>query len=651
MSRILWSGCYPSAFMCGIAGIIHESNQLPLTQRISVALDALRTRGPDDNGTLFFDQRASITPAEQAIGVLGSRRLAILDTSSAGHQPMTSADGSVSVVFNGEIFNYVELRDELRALGHSFRSQSDTEVILAAFRQWGVSCIRRFTGMFAFGLLNHARRELFLARDPFGIKPLYYATAKGQFAFASQISALLGLFDLPRRPNTDRLHEFLVAGWVDHGDETLFSDIHQLAPGHTAQLSLDTPHEVRIRRSWEIPQSSERKISFEDAADEFRSIFLKSVKLHLRSDVPVACALSGGLDSSSIVSSIRHTQGKDYPLHTFTFVASSGGKDLEWSEEPWADLVGKHTNATMHKVHASLDSLRDEFEGFLLNQDSPVWSPVVWTQQQIFKAAHEEGFKAMLSGQGSDEVLAGYNRHIAARAASLLKGGRLVAAKRLIENASQLPGVTKMTFTRSALVDTAPAWLRNLKGRISLNITPWMNAGWFESHSDWHPHFERGTDVLKSVLRDDLKRSPLPALLRYEDRNSMAYSIDNRLPYLTPEIVEFVFALPQKYLVSDSAECKSLLRYAMRDIVPAQTLARKDKQGFPVPVVEWLQQLRPWAEQWLGEAAKLPIFSAPVLRQTSARFFSQSQPSVAEAFLMWRWIFTAGWVKVFRVEF
>ena len=636
--------------MCGIAGAIHESNRLPLTGRISAALHALETRGPDDQGTLFFDRSGAETPAEQSFGVLGSRRLAVLDTSAAGHQPMTSADRNLAIVYNGEVFNYVELRTELKGLGHRFLSTSDTEVILAAYQQWGEACVTKFTGMFAFAILDREKQQLLLARDPFGIKPLYYSTAYG-FAFASQISALFELADISRKTNPHKLHEFLVAGWADHGDETLFEFVQQLPPGYTLTLSLNDPTKPAIRQYWQVPQKvAPRNISFGDATEEFECIFLNSVNVHLRSDVPLACALSGGLDSSSIVSAVRHLQGPDYPLHTFTFVASSGGKDLEWSEEPWADLVGKHTNATMHKVHASLNSLQDEFESFLRNQDSPVWSPVVWTQQQIFKAAHEQGFKAMLSGQGSDEVLAGYNRHIAARVASLIKHGRFGAAKRLVENASRLPGVSKRSFTRAALVEASPVWLRNFKGRSSANLAPWMNRDWFQS-SEWHPQFERGSDVLKSVLREDIRRTPLPALLRYEDRNSMAYSIDNRLPYLTAELVEFVFSLPEEYLVSDSAECKSLLRQAMRGIVPAETLARKDKQGFPVPVVEWLQQMRPWTEQWIAEAAKLPIFNSAVLRQTTSRFFSQSQPSVSDAFLIWRWIFTAGWAQVFDVDF
>lgn len=307
----------------------------------------------------------------------------------------------------------------------------------------------------------------------------------------------------------------------------------------------------------------------------------------------------------------------------------------------------------MHKVHASPQQLAEDFERFLYLQDAPFWSPVVWVQQQIFRAAHEEGFKVMLSGQGSDELFAGYRRHIASRIASLLRQGKWASAGRLLRKSTELPGAQAAALARSALAQAAPGSLRSVVNGLRPSLRPaWLNRGWFE-HRNGAPEVSpgRASEVLRRVLYQDVTLSPLPALLRYEDRNSMAHSIDNRLPFLTPQIGRFALSLPEEYLVSPQATGKAVLREAMRGLLPDETLQRRDEARFPVPVREWLVEMEPWARGWLNEAAQLPFLDATVMGQVSQRFFAGGNRSPADAFLMWRWIFVAGWACRFELSF
>ena len=654
--------------MCGIVGLLRRPGTTIDFRRIRNGLQALGHRGPDDSGFLFFagaghpqlvpgkDDAAAGQAAAQASGVLGSCRLSILDLSVAGHQPMSSDDGKAFIVFNGEIYNFIELRNELTELGQRFHSSSDTEVLLAAYRQWGSQCLNKLIGMFAFAVLDLPSRRLFLARDFFGIKPLYYSRTgpEGEFAFSSQVGSLLELTGAKRRPNTAKLREFLTTGWMDYGGETLFDGVHQLPPGHYIDLDLAEPEAASPVRYWDLlggrPPAT---LTFGQAAEQLRELFLTSVKMHLRSDVPLASALSGGLDSSSVVAAMRAVQGPDAPIHTFTFVASSLGAKLAWNEEPWADRVGTFVGATLHKVHASPQRLAEDFERFLYLQDAPFWSPVVWVQQQIFRAAHEEGFKVMLSGQGSDEMLAGYNRHIASRIASLLRREKWISASQLLRRAADLPGVKPTAMARSALAQAVPGSLRSMVNSLRPSLDPgWLNRRWFQ-HRNGASEFPpvKAENVLRRVLYQDMTRSPLPALLRYEDRNSMAHSIDNRLPFLTPQMGQFALSLPEEYLVSPEAVGKAVLREAMRGLLPDETLHRKDKQGFPVPISEWLLEMEPWARRWLREADQLPFLNPSTMNQVSRRFFTGGEHALMDAFLMWRWIFVAGWARQFQLSF
>lgn len=623
---------------------------------VSTLLCRLKHRGPDDQGYLLFSSDGAKVghtwPYQNGVAgvVLLHRRLSILDMSENGWQPMVSTDGRYYIVFNGEIYNYLELRQELHALGYQFRSHSDTEVLLAAYAQWGSQALVRLIGMFSFAVLDTRARRLFLARDVFGIKPLYYAFGPDGFAFASEIKALLELPWVSRRVNPDRLYLYLRFGATDHGSETLFTDIRQLPPAHYLEVSLDAPWPVRPVRYWQVDLSQRLELSFEEAAERLRELFLESVRLHLRSDVPVGAALSGGIDSSSIVMAMRYLQGKNLELHTFSYVPD----DPAISEERWVDLVGHAAGAVRHKVRISADECLADLERLVKVQDEPFGSTSIYAQYRVFGLASEFGIKVMLDGQGADELLGGYRYYIAARLASLLRQGRWVDAGRFLRSASKWPGTGMPWLLFTAADFLIPQRLQAPARRwIGKDLSPpWLNITWFMERGVV-PKSLRNTHG-KEVLREDLFRTlsetSLPHLLRYEDHNSMAFSIESRVPFLTPELVKFGLSLPEEYIVSPDGVSKALFRRAMRGIVPDAILDRKDKIGFATPERDWLTALRPWVERTLkGRAAALiPVLNAKEVEREWEEILQGRKPFDWRA---WRWLNLIEWTRLFDVRY
>src|SRR5215472_14213873 len=348
--------------MCGIAGFIAPKGKRKSSCAPAV-LQCLEHRGPDDLGWLRLTGahvelgREWTAPSVEPEVLLLHRRLSILDTSRSGWQPMATRDGRYYVVFNGEIYNYVEIREELQGLGYRFTSRSDTEVLLAAYAQWGIQALRRFVGMFAFALLDTQRRTLMLARDFFGIKPLYYAMHDGLICFGSEIKALLA-FGLARpQANAERLLFYLRYGMTDFGSQTLLSSIQQLPAAHILEIALDDCGPREPQCYWSLETHGPADISFEEAAHRVRELFLRNVELHLRSDVPLGSALSGGIDSSAIVMAIRHLDSQAQ-IHAFSFIAD----DETISEERWVDIVGREAGAHLHKVRTTAGELASDLD-------------------------------------------------------------------------------------------------------------------------------------------------------------------------------------------------------------------------------------------------------------------------------------------------
>ncbi|MEK6249976.1 MAG: asparagine synthase (glutamine-hydrolyzing), partial [Planctomycetales bacterium] len=420
--------------MCGIAGIISERPDL--ASQLQAMSDRIVHRGPDDEGYLLWDGQGPVSvdrtvrPLPNCLLGMAHRRLSILDLSEAAWQPMSSSDGRWHLVFNGEIYNYVELRSELEKLGNQFTSSGDTAVLLAALKQWGMAALPRLVGMFAFALLDTQQRKLFLARDPFGIKPLFYTCSDGHFSFASETKALWALTDHRFTINPTRLFQYLRFGITDHGSQTLVKNMNQVPAASYLEVAVDNPADIRCETYWRLDPQTRHDLSEEEAAEELKRLFLESVQLHLRSDVAVGAALSGGIDSSAIVCAMRQLGGNNLDLNTITYIAP--GSELD--EEHFADIAALSANANRIKTSASSSDLTSELEALIEAQDEPFGSTSIFAQRRVFQAAADAGIKVMLDGQGADELLGGYQYFVAARLASLVRQGKFIQAFQLLQN-------------------------------------------------------------------------------------------------------------------------------------------------------------------------------------------------------------------------
>ena len=631
--------------MCGILGGWWASPPEDLKHRLDQGLAQLRHRGPNDQGSEL---------STCAIGhvALGQTRLSIIDLTTGGHQPMSTHDGILTVVFNGEIYNYRELRAELKSLGQQFSSDSDTEVLLAAWYQWGSAALRRFVGMFAFAMLDRRTQTLTLARDAFGIKPLYYHATPGSLAFASEPRALMTLDRVSPALDPQAAYDYLVHGHYDHTERSFVKGLRSLPPAHTLTLSIPTGHADAPSRWW-APTITERRpaLSYADTAAELRDRFLESIRLHLRSDVPLGAALSGGVDSSAIVCAIRHVE-PDLPLRTFSFISQSADR----SEEQWIDIVNADAKSSAHKIRITADELADDIDDLILAQGEPFGSTSIYAQYRVFKAAREADVTVMLEGQGADELLAGYNGYPAQRLVSLLERGHLPSALRHLLGQRDWPGRSVKATLQEAVSVMASGrlnqWLRTLSGRDSrpawLNIDALSGAGTRLEYprATW-PGNSTGRRAM-AEMAISLTQRGLGWLLRHGDRNSMRFSIESRVPFLTPDLADFLLGLPEDYLVSVQGETKRIFRTAMQGIVPAPILARKDKIGFETPELAWLRKLAPQVRQWLAPGQGSALLDNTQMLKHFDEVIDGRRPFTWQ---IWRWINFQRWVQLNQIKY
>ncbi len=643
--------------MCGIAGILIKRGKGIDARWLKTISRALQQRGPDDAGFLGWSPSiggAVVTREPSQLNgasiAFVHRRLSILDLSEAGWQPMQSDDCSCSIVFNGEIYNYVELRFELEKLGHTFHSQSDTEVLLKAYIQWGAQALQRLVGMFAFAVLDQRRDVLFLARDFFGIKPLYYYQSEDAFGFASETNTLLEFPGVVPRVNAHRLFPYLRFGITDYGGETLWHDIYQLPAAHYLEIPIHSHMRLSPSRYWGVPPYEPQAISYDEAASRLRDMLLDSIRLHLRSDVPVGACLSGGLDSSAIVMAMRRVLGNTGKIHTFSHLTS----DQSLNEEPWIDIVVRATQATPHCICPSETDLLTSLEDILRCQGEPFAGTSIFAQYKVFEMAGQQNMKVMLDGQGADEMLGGYWNFLGARIASLSAQWRIIRAAQLFVRACRFPDISAVGLAALVSGTLATGWLE-AKGRKLINrdlLLPWLNHDWFRKQSVGivSPLRRQGPNHLRSQLVDALNTVSLPMLLRYEDRNSMRFSIESRVPFLTSQIAEFLLSLPEAYIIDQHGTRKSIFRSAMRGLVPDPILDRRDKIGFAVPENQWMRALQPWVAQCLNSEAAHAI---PALNLMEAKRCWQNvlSGSQSDRSFTWRWINLIEWTRLFNVHY
>ena len=605
--------------MCGIAGLINinASSQASLIWEMS---RLLRHRGPDDEGYLAVNThsedmrivalrgpdstKTDELPIKSYIGnanlYLGHRRLAILDCSHAGRQPM-QYKGYLWIVFNGEIFNYVELRQELRAAGYLFKTGTDTEVILAAYDCWGEACVTRFNGDWAFCILDTERKMLFLSRDRYGIKPLYVFRAGQHFAFASEIKALLALPFVTRTLNVDKAFHYCALHCRDHTAETLFDNISQLIPGQNMLVDLQTgtlktwPY-YTLSYTMELGEYNHRKV--EAHAADVRDLLFEAVRLRLRADVSVGTCLSGGLDSSAIVAVMGKLLGAETTAEVHnTFTAAFPGEAID--ESRFARSVVNLTGAKSHFVYPSKEDYWHDLPAILFHQDEPFGSTTVYSQWEVMQEASKY-VKVVLDGQGGDEVFGGYWHNRVSLLAHLLR------QRRIRSLTSEIWGTMKHAGSaRSALAALQPlpfyvlpsTWKRFFYCMGHRQEFDTANQAFGLKHPDALDHIERKFSAhFNEVLFYYLTAYSLPYLLKAEDRNSMAHSIEARVPFMDYRLVDYVFALPAIYKVRHGWT-KWILRLAVKDLLPPEIVWRKDKLGFATP--SWASRQEEWMA-WIG---------------------------------------------------
>jgi len=599
--------------MCGIGGYVDPRGALDGASVLRTLAAALAHRGPDGEG--FF----TATPFG-----LAHRRLAIIELSEAGAQPMHV--GPVVVIYNGEIYNYRELREELRRAGHEFRGSSDTEVLAHAYLRWGVHCAQRLRGMWAFAIFDTRSRSLVCSRDPFGIKPFYFTYHHGAFLFASEPQALVRA-GVPARANLTAAADYLAYGVSDHKCESFFEDIEQLGAGATIVVSAD----ARVRTADTVDGCGTVSAGAASAAD-FAACLEDSIRLHLRSDVPVGTCLSGGLDSSTVAalasSAVRSNGGPRFSAVT----AASG--DAATDEQPYAAAVVQHCDLAWEVVAPSADEFAAHIDECLRAQGEPALSPSVYLQYRVMAAARERGLKVMLDGQGADELLCGYERYVpvwaleVARQAGTLRA--LAEFTRLARNSR--PGLHGMVLLAAYVL--SPRLRRSVIARRTLFLRPEFSAGALEVATRI-AHESRG---LHSARVADICTFSLPALLRYEDRNSMAHSIEARVPYVDREVVACALRIPDLELLGEGFTKRPLRAVAAR-VLPCSIAWRRGKVGFEPPTGRWLATLR---ERMQPETE----------RSTLIRRLCRSVPHVNSLplALQWRLYNLARWQQLFAVE-
>ncbi len=647
--------------MCGIAGIITDDAHFCDQGIFRRILKSLSHRGPDDHGYLFAkvgDQSVKVSRDLASIEIAKTKnwnlsfvhtRLSIIDTSNRGWQPMASGDGRFAIVLNGEIYNYLELRDELEREGVEFHSQSDTEVLLQSYIRWGTNIFSRLVGMFAFCIWDSHKNQAILCRDSFGIKPLYYTTdlPSKSLAFGSEIETLFCLPKVNRKVSPERLYYYLRHGMTDWGSETMYQSIKQLEPGHFKIIQLP---EIKVYKSesyFNLRADKKISISYEDAREELNRKFLNNIKLHLRSDVPVGATLSGGIDSSSIVMAMRKIGGNSLNLHTFSFIPETHQE----SEETYIDEIVHTSKSISNKIIPTGQVLLDEVETLIKSQEEPFRSTSIYAQRKIFESVRASGIKVVLDGQGADECLAGYSLFCGARMSSLIRERRWSDAIRFAIHQKQISALELIGLTGAYILpDVLQPMFRKFTGKEA--HPRWLRSSWFSMPKlPKGVHFKTLTkNALIESLAQSIEINSLPALMRYADRNSMAFALENRVPFLTPDLVQFILSLPESYILDRRGRSKAIFRDSMRGMVPKRILDRKDKIGFSTPEGFWLKNNKNWAENILfgSFAQQLPFLNQKAIRDHWQNVFIAKKKFDP---IYWRWINTIEWARLFKVEF
>lgn len=560
--------------MCGIAGAYHFRSAPPGAEVLARMAASLAHRGPDDEGQVVLGSCG-----------LANRRLKIIDLSACGHQPMSNPSGTAWLVFNGEIYNHLELKAELGALGRHCIGRSDTEVILHAYDEWGTNCFARFNGMWALALYDTRDGSLVLSRDRWGVKPLYVYRDAERLVFGSEVKALLAHPDVPRGPNLQTVYNYVARHyrWVDGGSETFFDRVENFPPAQYWKFDR-TGRVVARERYWALDPSRQDSGSPDDEVIErFRGLFEDAVRVRLRSDVPLACLLSGGLDSSSVTCVAARLTGR--PVTTF----SARYAEKEFDEGPYIDATTRHIAADARHIYPRPGNLLETLEDMLAYHDEPVCTVTWFAHWLVMKEVAGSGFPVLLNGHGGDELFAGYWDHYLSNFADLegTDPARFSAEYRCwLANHRRDPAEYQRFKSDLDLLASHRTTDADLVTHYAAAVNGDFQAAAAGLPERPNPFAARGR--LPAKLYRDLAYETVPATLRPEDRNSMAFSIESRSPFLDYRLAEFAFSLPNHFKIRGGL-CKWILREGMKGILPEPVRTRVDKQGFNAPTVHWFR--------------------------------------------------------------
>ncbi len=576
--------------MCGIAGVITKNNTVSLKDTVFAMSQSIKHRGPDGEGFAFFSKTNSVPVYSNETPIVNKesksflfnpnisiqniesnyeiafahRRLSIIDLSESGHQPMCDTQGDYWITFNGEIYNYIELREELKQKGHAFVTQTDTEVVIESYKEWGFECLQKFNGMFAFALLDKKNNHIFCARDRVGVKPFYFSNSDNAFAFASEYKAFIKSQLVPFEINEIQQFDFIVNGNLENQEQSLFKGIYELKPSHYLIYNLSS-HTFNVNCYYHLPNSSIDNLDESRIIDIIEEKLLNAIRLRLRSDVEVGSCLSGGLDSSIIAGVTKFLQpGNQMKLFTAVF------PDETFDETNYAKEVANFVGGNWFTVSPTADEFFRDIESLNYFQDLPVWSTSTYSQHRVMKLASENNIKVVLDGQGADELFAGYSHHYMALWKENLGLGTF---KDIIEAKETVPNGFKL-FGKKLIKDVFG---------LSVDYSKYFS-------SDKKQFYRSKNEVLAHDLNSQLiedYNGRLKSYLKCEDRCSMAFGIESRVPFADDiDLVNYIFSVNGKHKIQKGIS-KYLLREASKKYIPNSIYTRRDKIGFETPVKKW----------------------------------------------------------------
>jgi asparagine synthase (glutamine-hydrolysing) len=606
--------------MCGICGVVQFDKTHVHPEQISAMMTRMKHRGPDDEGQFI----------KENVG-MGFVRLSIIDLSPNGHQPMSDPLNRFIIIHNGEVYNYLELKEHLSTKGYTFRSSTDTEVILYSFLEWGASCLDHFNGMWAFAIYDIQARSLFLARDRFGIKPLYYRMDQNRLIFASEVPPLLDAEKEARSPDPQAIYEYLAFGRTDRTDNTFFSGIKQLPAGHLLKIEDD---QVKIERWYSL--GDQLKEPFRSPQD-FKEILQSAIGLRLRSDVPLGVCLSGGLDSSSIVSLLLKDFNKK-DLQTFSAIY---GKNQCGDESSYINEY-RNLPLKMHFTTPSAESLLTDLPHFVAAHGEPIPSAAAYAQYKVMESARGH-IVVTLDGQGSDEQLAGYHQYFGFFFRGLLSSFRWGTLIRELYH--YLHVHRSFHGIRYFLYYLLPSMFQHTHSPKGKEYIFPEFLGHCISERSQIDNLYHSKNLHDALLANFQKK--LAILLKWEDRNSMAFSLESRLPFLDYRLVERTLSLPEKFLIRDGTT-KIILREAMKGILPERIRCRQDKIGFGTPQNNWFRH--PSFQEYVRDMLSNSQFVGRHIidsKQALALYDLHLARNLNLADDIWRWINLDLWFKTF----